>query len=80
MRELRTICGARGILPTSYTHSSHLLNLDTKPFASGGYGDVYHGTLNGSRVCIKCVRVFTGDPQKAVQVHSYAVAFFVRLH
>ena len=36
---------------------------------------MYHGTLNGSSVCIKCVRVYTSyGPQKAAKVCSYAAA------
>lgn len=39
------------------------------PFASGGYGDVYHGTVNGIRVCIKRVRMYVKeDPKKATKV------------
>ena len=68
LRELRSVCGTRGILPTSYTLSPHLLNIDPDPFASGGYGDVYGGTLDGSRVCIKRVRVYARDgPKKATK-------------
>ena len=57
------------MLPSSYTLSSDLINIDPEPFASGGCGDVYHGTLGGSRVCIKRVRVYTNDdPQQAAKV------------
>ena len=69
LRELRTTCGARGMLPTSYTLSSDLLNISPEPFAAGGYGDVYEGTLDGSRVCIKRVKAYVQDgPQKAARV------------
>ncbi|KAF9642512.1 kinase-like protein [Thelephora ganbajun] len=61
LRELRSICGTRGILPTSYTISPHLLSISPNLFACGSFGDVYQGTLNGSRVCIKRVRVHTED-------------------
>jgi len=54
--ELKSICGTRAILPTSYTPSLHPLNIDSEPFASGSVGDVYHGSLNGSRVCVKRMR------------------------
>ena len=69
LRELRRICGARGILPTSYTLSSHLLAMGPEPFASGGYGDVYDGTLDGSRVCVKRIRMYSRDgPGNAAKV------------
>jgi len=65
LRELRSICGAKGILPTSYTLSSHL-TIGPDPFASGGYCDVYHGTLDGLGVCIKRFRVYTSEDPKNV--------------
>ena len=55
-----------GILPTSYILSPHLLNVDPEPFASGGCCEVYKGTLDGLKVCIKRVTVYDEDgPQKA---------------
>jgi hypothetical protein len=69
LRELRSICGTRAILPTSYKLSPDLLKVDPDPFAFGGFGDVYHGTLDDSRVCVKRVRVYTKEgPQKAAKV------------
>ena len=71
LRELRTICGAREILPTSYTLSSDLLNISSNPFAAGGYGDVYEGTLDGSRVCVKRARIYDDEPRRVTKVrHS----------
>ena len=67
-RELRTICGARGILPTSYTLSSNHLSVSPDPFAAGGYGDVHEGTLDGLKVCIKRVRAYQEGPQRATKV------------
>jgi hypothetical protein len=50
--------------------------MDPEPFAEGGYGEVYKGVLDGSRVCIKRVRVYTKDaPEKARKVRYYVVAF-----
>ena len=63
------MCGAEGMIPTSYALSSDLLSIGPEPFASGGYGDVFEGTHNGSRVCIKRVRAYTSeDPKKAAKV------------
>ena len=67
--ELRSVCRAKGTLPTSYTIPSHLLNIGPNPFASGGFGDVYHGTLNDLKVSIKRVRIYDKDgPGKATKV------------
>ena len=69
LRELRSLCGKMRILPTSYTLSSHLLDIHPQPFAAGGFGDVYHGTLDGSSVCVKRVRVYIQDnPEKVLKV------------
>lgn len=48
------------ISPTPYT-LSQLLKTDPFPFASGGYGGLHEGTLDGSKICVKCVRVYTQD-------------------
>ena len=57
------------ILPTSYAISPSLLNIASRPVASGGSGDVYKGTLDGSEVCIKRVRIYAKDgPVKATKV------------
>ena len=46
-----------------------MLDVSPKPFASGGFGDVYRGTLNGSSVCIKNPREYIQDDQgKVVKV------------
>ena len=59
--------------------SPHLLNVSPEPFTSGGFGDVYEGTLDGSRVCVKRIRVYTQDgPQKAARVR-YQHLLFPRL-
>ena len=76
LRELRSRCGTGAILPTSYTLSPDLLSIAPEPFASGGFGDVYKGTLNGSRVCIKRARVYTRDPpKKAIKVCYWRYRF-----
>jgi len=60
------------VLPTSYALSSSSLEIGRQPAASGGSGDNYEGSLNGSRVCVKRVRVYAkGDPKKAARVHRY---------
>jgi hypothetical protein len=68
LSQLRSICGTKGMLPTSCMLSSDLFSIAPEPFASGDYGDVHQGTLNGSRVCTE------DDPQKAVKVRTGAAA------
>jgi hypothetical protein len=72
LRELKHICGTRMILPTSYTLPSHLLDICRHPVVSGGSGDVYEGTLNGSKVCVKRVREYSKDGlEKTAKVHYH---------
>ncbi|KAF9646886.1 kinase-like protein [Thelephora ganbajun] len=67
LHELRSICGTKTILPTSYTLSSDLTNIGPNPVASGGSGDVYLGTLGSSKVCVKRMRLHphrSGDERR----------------
>ena len=76
LHELRAVCGARGMLLTSYILSASLLDIEMDPFASGGYGDVYHRTLDGSNICIKHVRVYVKEgPKKATKVGYWPRSF-----
>jgi hypothetical protein len=60
------------ILPTSHTPSASLLNIGHHPVASGGSGDVYEGTFDGSEVCVKRIRVYSNDgPEKAIKVDHH---------
>jgi hypothetical protein len=63
--EVHGVCVIDSTLPPS------LLNVGRQPVASGGSGDVYKGTLDDSKVCVKRVRVYSKDgPMKATKVHN----------
>jgi len=48
---------------------SSVLDISCHPIASGGPGDVYEGTFNGSKVCVKRIRVYSRDgPKEATKV------------
>ena len=56
-------------LPTSYTLSAQVLTVGHQPVVSGSSGDVYEGTLSGSKVCVKRIRVNSKDgAEKATKV------------
>lgn len=56
------------ILPASFT-PSYRLTINPELSASGGCGDVRHGTLDGSKVRVKHVRMHAIDDQsKAAKV------------
>ena len=59
------------ILPTSYTPPSQVLNIGSHPIASGSSGQVFEGTLNRSKVCIKRIMLYSADgPEVARKVFS----------
>ena len=41
------------------------------PFVQGPYGDVYEGTHDGSKVCIKRVRMYTQEREKVIKVRRH---------
>jgi len=55
--------------------SNDQLNIEKKPFASGGYSDVYKGTLSGLGVCVKGLKVASASSpdkaRKAINWYSY---------
>ncbi|KAF9789367.1 hypothetical protein BJ322DRAFT_531913 [Thelephora terrestris] len=52
---LRKVSPAHGILPKSYYLAAVIL-LDSIPYASGGFADVWKGQLDGCQVCVKAFR------------------------
>jgi hypothetical protein len=54
--------------PTSYTILPHRLTVEPNPTAEGRFGDVYQGTLDGTRVCIKRVRMYQSTLQEINEV------------
>lgn len=57
LHKLRTICCHHAILPSSYTISGNLARVGDDPVAFGGFSDVWEGTYNSNKVCIKHLRV-----------------------
>ena len=54
------------------------LNVDKKPFAFGGYSDVFKGAYAGSEVCVKRLKVDSIDrPEKVVQGRVHHDQLFV---
>ncbi|KAF9646800.1 kinase-like protein [Thelephora ganbajun] len=75
MRELRRICGAHGTLPKSCMLPG--------PFDIGpsvAFGLVQEGSLNGSKVRVKCVRVYSGeDLQRVKKTFNQSAVVWKRL-
>ncbi|KAF9779332.1 kinase-like domain-containing protein [Thelephora terrestris] len=73
IRKLRTICSQHAILPSSYTISGALVRLGDEPVDFGGFSVVWEGTYNGSKVCIKHLKV-SEQNRGAVQKAFYKEA------
>ena len=61
MRDLRKLCGAFGILPSSFALPPELVEHEPAPFAWGGFSDVYKATFKERDVAVKILRVDTGN-------------------
>ena len=57
--ELWRICGDNKILPQSHVLSASDVNVGERPVASIGPCDVYEGSLDGSEVRVKRLRVYS---------------------
>ena len=66
------MCATHTTLPTSYTIPPHLLTVDSYAFASGGFADVYRGSLNGLPVCVKRLRVATPEDIAVSYQHRHS--------
>ena len=66
LHKLQLICSNHGILPSSYAISGELTRVGNDPIGTGGFADVWEGTHNGIKVCIKCLRV-TQQSRRSVE-------------
>ena len=60
-RKLQRICTSPVLLPLSHILLAGALHLKERPFACGGFADVYEGTYDGSRVCIRKLRIISAS-------------------
>lgn len=63
LRKLGAICGSREVLPHSYILSTAPANTTKWPFASSGSCDIFEGSLDGSKVCVRRLRMYSAGPQ-----------------
>lgn len=71
------MCGSQKILPQSHIlQDDFVLNTAEFPIASRGSCDVYEGLLNGSKVCIKRLRVYSVEGPKDVKRVGYYITTF----
>ncbi|EIN03690.1 kinase-like protein, partial [Punctularia strigosozonata HHB-11173 SS5] len=79
LRELRSLCGETGLLPTSYELSGLVKSDDEEPCSSGGFSDVWRGEHNGVPVALKVLRLHAGDRAKYKQVFCKEAVVWRRL-
>jgi len=75
LHELRHPCDDRRVLPASYAFSSRLLDVGPRPATPGGSGDVYEGTLNGSKVYVKRAKTHPEHNSACPKKVSHPAAF-----
>ena len=69
LKHLRKMCCTFAILPSSFILGPTFDERGAKPFATGGFSDVYGATLNGRLVAIKTLKVVTtANPEKLHRV------------
>lgn len=61
LKYLQKLCGASGVLPSSFMLTDGFDNLEARPFTSGGFGDVYKATYKGKPVVAKALKTTTVD-------------------
>ncbi|KAK0190062.1 kinase-like domain-containing protein [Armillaria mellea] len=61
---LQALCKARNVVPSSLLIRD-LTREGDNPIASGGFADIWQGHLHDTQVCLKVLRVFGTEEQKA---------------
>ena len=76
LHKLQAICGHRIVLPSSYNVSGDLSRNGSHPAASGGFSDVWEGTYDSRKVCIKCLRITQQTRQAVEKVRIFRISVF----
>ena len=61
LKHLQRLCGASGILPASFMLTDGFDHIDKRPFANGGFADVYKATYKGQLVAAKALKTTSID-------------------
>ena len=61
LKYLQRLCGASGVLPSSFILADGFDTLESRPFTSGGFADVYRGTYKGQPVVAKALKTTSVD-------------------
>ena len=61
LKYLQRLCGASGVLPASFMLTDGFDDLESQPFTSGGFADVYKATYKGLPVVAKALKTTSID-------------------
>ena len=71
LKYLQRLCGASGVLPASFMLTDGFDDLESRPFTSGGFADVYKATYKGLPVVAKALKTTSMDDLENVHKVSY---------
>jgi hypothetical protein len=56
LKYLQKLCGASGVLPASFMLTDGFDHIEPRPFANGGFANVYRATYKGQLVVAKALK------------------------
>ena len=68
LKYLQRLCGAAGVFPASFMLTEGFDDIEPRPFASGGFADVYKATYKGRPVVAKVPKTTAGDVENVHKV------------
>ena len=70
LNKLQALCSHHGVLPSSHIISGGLVKAGDCAIAATNLSDVWEGTFNGAKVCIKSPRITLRDRQEIEKVSN----------
>lgn len=71
LHQLQAICSLHMTLPSVHIIVDGLAEAEDEPLASGGFSDIWEGTYNDTKVCIKRPRVTKQNRSTVQKVHTW---------
>ena len=61
MKYLQRLCGASGVFPASFMLTDGFDHIESRPFTSSGFADLYRATYKGQPVVAKALKTTSLD-------------------